>query len=273
MRLIAVLALLVPGLIGALERLILPSVELHHPVWTQRSETSARRLDHGAWNAFLSKYVSTDAAGVNRVAYAQVTEADRRALDAYLARLQESDPRKLNGPEQLAFWINLYNAATVDLVLEHYPVDSIRDITFDIFDIGPWSERFLRVLEHPLSLFDIEHRIIRAVWDEPRIHYALNCAAVGCPNLAKRAWRGATLESDLARAERAYVNDPRGVRLDADELVLSKVWFWFREDFGPDEAAVLERLRRIAEGRAAAALAGRREVDAYAYDWALNAAE
>ncbi len=269
MRLLAILALM-PFILGALERAAIPDVELEHPVWRERDGASSETVDHGAWDAFLARYRSVDAAGVARVDYAAVTPEDDAALDAYLAALQATDTRRLAGPEQLAYWINLYNAATVDLVLAHYPVESIREIEGGLFDTGPWDEEVATVLDRPLSLNDIEHRIIRAVWDEPRIHYAVNCAAVGCPDLAPEAYRGERLEDQLAAAERAYVNDPRGVRLEDGDLVLSKIWFWFREDFGPDEAAVLARLRGVAEGRAAEALAGRDSVDTYAYDWALN---
>ncbi len=274
MRLLALIALmpgLVPMILGALERAAIPSVELEHPVWEERDASSSATVDHAAWDAFLARYRSVDGAGMARVDYAAVTPADDAALDAYVDALEATDTRALAGPEQLAFWINLYNAATVDLVLQHYPVDSIREIEGGFFDTGPWDEEVATVLGRTLSLNDIEHRIIRAVWNEPRIHYAVNCAAVGCPDLGPEAYRGDRLEAQLAAAERLYVNDPRGVRLEGDELVLSKIFFWFRKDFGPDEAAVLERLRPVAEGRAAAALAGRTRVDSYAYDWALNA--
>ncbi|MEM8697922.1 MAG: DUF547 domain-containing protein, partial [Pseudomonadota bacterium] len=103
-----------------------------------------------------------------------------------------------------------------------------------------------------------------------RIHYAVNCAAIACPNLATRAWQGASLEADLTAAERSYVNDPRGVRIEGGKVILSSIYNWFRDDFGASEADVLTRLAKVAEGGLAAELTGRRAVDDYAYDWALN---
>ncbi len=269
MQTLALLAGLVPAVLGSLERLAIPSVELEHPIWEEHAAAGAT-VDHDAWDAFLAEFVVTDAAGVARVRYGAVDAAANAAVDGYLATLQAVDPRTLGRDEQLAYWINLYNAATVDIVLAHYPVESIREIEGGLFDTGPWDEELVTVLGRTLSLNDIEHGIIRAVWSEPRIHYAVNCAAVGCPNLGAEAYRGDRLEAQLAAAERAYVNDPRGVRLEGDALVLSKIYFWFREDFGDDEAAVLRAIAPAAEGRAAAALAGRTEPDRYEYDWALN---
>ncbi|MFY2824440.1 DUF547 domain-containing protein [Ruegeria sp. MALMAid1280] len=133
-----------------------------------------------------------------------------------------------------------YNAMTVDVILENYPVASIRDIKDGPISIGLWSRPLVQVSGQMLTLNDIELRIIRPTFNEPRIHYALNCAAVRCPNLMNRAWQVKTLERDFAAAERAYVNDPRGVRFDArGRLILSKIYTWFREDFGANEQAVL----------------------------------
>jgi len=264
---------LVPAVLGTLERLGLPRVELEHQVWTSRNDASTAVIDHGAWDRFLAAYAAEDEAGVVRVAYGAVTPEDRAALADYIAGLAAVDLPAYAGPEQLAYWINLYNALTVMTVIEAYPVESIREIGGGLLGSGPWGEERVRVMGRPLSLDDIEHRIIRPVWREPRIHYAVNCAAVGCPDLGLSAYTGAGLDAELDAAERAYVNDPRGVRIEARELVLSKIWFWFQEDFGPSEGAVMERIRPLAEGRAAEALAGRTAPARYDYDWALNDAK
>jgi hypothetical protein len=231
----------------------------------------SERVDHDGWDRFLETYVSTDAAGVNRVAYGRVTPADRAALGAYLDRLGRIPVERLARPEQLAFWVNLYNARTVALVLEHYPVTSIRDIRFGLFDTGPWSEALLEVRGRKLSLNDIEHGILRPIWQDLRIHYVLNCAALGCPNLGGSAYRGVTIEQRMDAAARAYINHPRAVRFDPDgELIASKIYAWFEEDFGGSPGAVLAHLRCYAEPDLAARLAGRERIDDYAYDWSLN---
>lgn len=255
---------------ASLERLFAPDAELEHQIWTQHSTGSTLTVDHAAWDGFLTRYLREGADGINRVAYGDVADADVTAVEAYLDRLQAVDPTQLDRPEQLAYWINLYNAQTVQLILANRPVGSIRDLGEGLFAIGPWDEKLVTVKGRALSLNDIEHGIVRPVFDEPRIHYALNCAALSCPNLGAKAYRGATLEQALAKAERAYVNDPRGVRMVNGQLVLSSIYNWFREDFGASEADVIARLSRYAAGDAKAALAGRSKVDRYEYDWSLN---
>ena len=254
-----------------IERAFLPEVELHDPRWTEMAETQEITLDHSAWDAFLSNYVTTDSEGINRVAYAAVTAEDRAALENYLASLQGTAVAKLTRDQQLAFWINLYNAQTVALILDHYPVESIRDINDGLFSPGPWDMPLMRIDGMELSLNDVEHRIIRPIFEEPRIHYALNCAATACPNLADKAWRAEGLDARFDEAELAYINDPRGVRITSDgKLILSKIYGWFQEDFGDSEKAVIDRLAGIAPPEMAAELKGRTRVDEYDYDWALN---
>lgn len=257
---------------ASVERLALPTAApLENAALTRTASPPGERVDHRDWSAFLNRYVTPDAQGVNRVAYGQVSPADRARLDGYLTRLQSVDPASLTRDQQLAYWINLYNALTVDLILENYPVASIRDITDGAFSFGPWDRPLTMVAGQTLTLNEIEHRIIRPTFDEPRIHYALNCAAVGCPNLMNRAWQAKTLERDLATAEHAYVNDPRGVRFDArGRLVLSKIYIWFREDFGVNEKAVIAYLETAAEPELRARLVETPRVSAYEYNWALN---
>ncbi len=257
---------------ASVERLALPAAApLPDTALTQTAPQPGERIDHRDWSAFLGRYVSQDAQGVNRVDYGQVTQSDRARLDAYLAELQTVIPGRLTRDQQLAYWINLYNALTVDLILENYPVASIRDINDGAFSFGPWDRPLAQVGGQTLTLNDIEHRIIRPTFKEPRIHYALNCAAVGCPNLMDRAWQANTLERDFAAAEAAYVNDPRGVRFDdRNRLILSKIYIWFREDFGPNEKAVVASLEPAAQPPLRSRLQDAPRVSAYDYDWALN---
>ncbi len=271
-KLLIVLLLPLLAACASVERLALPPAEaLPGNALTRSAPPPGQRVDHSDWSAFLSRYVAPDAQGVNRVAYASVTASDRDRLEGYLGQLQSVDPARLTRDQQLAYWINLYNALTVDVVLEAYPVDSIRDITDGPLSFGPWDRPLATVAGQRLTLNDIEHRIIRPGFDEPRIHYALNCAAVGCPNLMDRAWEARTLEQDLAAAERAYINEPRGVRFDdRGGLILSKIYIWFREDFGANEQDVLTYIQTAAAPELRARLQEVRRVKAYRYDWALN---
>lgn len=271
-RALAIVAtgLLVSGFIQ-LERLAIPDAELTDPAWARHDPDSSQRVDHSAWDRFLAAYVTTDAVGVNRVAYGDVSPTDRQALDTYLEQLSATPVHRLARPEQLAFWVNLYNARTVALVLDHHPIESIRDIKFGLFSIGPWNEPLLEVAGRRLSLNDIEHGIIRPIWADERVHFVLNCAATGCPNLGAHAYTGPGIDTSLDAAARAYVNDPRGVRFDSRErLIVSKIFAWFEEDFGGSTATVLSFLRRYAEPDLAERLQGQSEIDDYTYDWSLN---
>lgn len=257
---------------ATIERAALPAPTLLAPVWTAVATETTIEVDHAPWDAFLATYVAPDSQGVNRVDYAGVTAADRAKLVGYIQSLEAIDPARLTRDQQLAYWINLYNAATVRIILHAFPVASIRDITDGALSIGPWDRPVAIIGGRTVTLNDIEHRIIRPIYEEPRIHYALNCAATGCPNLRLEAWRATGLAEALDDAERRYVNDPRGLTIDASgRLTASKIFIWFQEDFGPDDTAVLARLRAVAAPKLREALDGRTRIDAYAYDWSLNA--
>ena len=248
-----------------------PEAELW-PRWAAHDPASNRVLDHTAWNRFLAAYVAGDQEGVNRVAYGRVSARDRAILESYIQGLQAVPVSRLNRAEQLAFWINLYNAATVRVILDRYPVESIRDIRISpgLFSVGPWGRKLVTVEGEELSLDDIEHRILRPIWRDPRIHYAVNCAAVGCPNLATTAYTGAQVDDMLTAAARAYINSPRGARLEPEGLVVSSIYDWYEEDFGGSGAGVLDHLREYAAPTLARRLEGVRRIAGYRYDWSLN---
>ncbi|MFW5833453.1 MAG: DUF547 domain-containing protein [Pseudomonadota bacterium] len=271
-----ILALTVLMLAGCarFERIFVPDARLVDERWLRKAEPPGQQIDHAAWDAFLARYLTTDAAGVNRLAYGAVTAADREQLEHYLQDLQRVAPADLTRDQQLAYWINLYNAATVRLVLDAYPVDSIRRLGDGPLTFGPWDRKVVVVDGVALGLNEIEHDIVRPVFDEPAVHMALNCAAVGCPNLQATAWRAHGIDRRLAAAERAYVNDPRGVRVHADgRLILSKIYIWFQEDFGTDQRAVLRHVASFAEPPLREEIERRTHVDGYAYDWSLNDAD
>ncbi|MFN7193460.1 MAG: DUF547 domain-containing protein [Rhodospirillales bacterium] len=242
--------------------------------WRAHDATSTQSIDHAQWSRLLATYRSEGKDGIARFAYGSVSVADRAALQAYLAALQAVAPRTLSRPQQKAYWINLYNAATVETILTRYPVASIRDIRTSpgLFAVGPWGAKILRVENQALSLDDIEHRILRPLWQDPRIHYALNCAALGCPNLDAEAFEADRLDTQLDAAARRFVASPRGVRVGPRGLVLSSIYDWFKEDFGADEAGLRAHLLGYATAETRAALERGAPIASYSYDWALNAA-
>jgi hypothetical protein len=268
----ATLMLAVSAMPAAAPALAGPEAELWQR-WTAHDPSSDRRVDHDAWGALLSVLSREGPDGVRRVDYGAITGETRTKLDRYLETLQAVPVSQLARAEQFAYWVNLYNALTVQVIAEHYPVDSIRDIDISPgwFSNGPWGAELVTVEGAALSLDDIEHRILRPIWQDPRIHYAVNCASIGCPDLAPDPWTSEGLDARLDAAARAYVNHPRGARVEDDGgLVVSKIYSWFIEDFGGSEVGVLDHLRRHADTDLAAALAGRDGFDGTAYDWSLN---
>jgi hypothetical protein len=242
-------------------------------VFNQRDNDSAMTVDHSLWAGILSAYVKPSPDGINRFAYAKVTKAARKDLKAYLAALSKTAVSKLNEKEQRAFWANLYNALTIEVILDHYPVKSIRDISISpgLFAIGPWGKKLIEVEGRSLSLDDIEHRILRKVWKDPRVHYSVNCASIGCPNLPAEPFTGAKLEKLLDDGARAYVNHPRGVSVAANgRVTASSIYDWFSEDFGSSDANVLAHLRKYADKSLLEKLNAARSISSYAYDWSLN---
>lgn len=236
------------------------------PVFAIFDAKSADAVDHGAWTDFLSAYVVAGGDGVARVRYPAVAPEHRAALNAYIASLEAIDPAKLSRAEQLAFWINLYNAATVRIILDRPGVSSIRSIR------NPWGTPVAEISGRALTLNNIEHGILRPVFKDARIHYAVNCASVGCPDLARAAYSSANIEAELDAAARRYVNHPRGVSVDKGRVVASNIYSWYAADFGGAETAILDHIRRYADRPLLEALDGARNIAAYRYDWALNAA-
>ena len=219
--------------------------------WDASDETSVERIDHGAWQDLLDAHVAPDEAGVNLVDYEalQANAGDAAKLAGYLDYLQGLDPRHYSRVEQMAYWINFYNALTVKVVLDGYPVDTIRDIHEGVVPYtGPWDDVHAKIAGEDLTLNDMEHGILRPIWQDRRIHYAVNCAAYGCPHLLDTAFTAENTEDLLDAGARDYVNNPRGVDVVDDEfIVISSIYDWYAEDFGNTEETVVQHLIEYAE--------------------------
>ncbi|ADM08493.1 hypothetical protein PB2503_02072 [Parvularcula bermudensis HTCC2503] len=235
------------------------------------ASVSAMSEINAPYASFLSRYISMED-GIALVEYGAVTAADHQVLKTYIADLAGLSPSTFSRDEALAYWFNLYNAKTLDIVLDHYPVTSIKDIGRSFTNPlgGPWKQKVVTVEGRKLSLDNIEHDTVRATYDEPRVHYAFNCASIGCPNLKSSPWTAETLDTDLDSAARAYIAHPRGLRIEDGEVTASSIYKWFQEDFGGSEDGVLDHVRAYATGAKAEALSDVTDIDDYAYDWSLN---
>lgn len=242
--------------------------------WDRHDAASTATVSHAAWDKFLKNYLSMRD-NIALLNYGGVSAADQKALAAYVHMLAQIKVRSLNLDEQRAFWINLYNALTVKSVLDAYPVASIRDInpdggSFSFFSAGPWDAKLLAIEGEKISLNDIEHRILRPIWRDPRLHYAVNCASLGCPNLAARAYTAANTEQLLNDGAAAYINHRRGVSLENGKLKVSSIYSWFGEDFGGDDAGIIAHLQQHAAPELRAQLAKIVRISGHDYDWSLN---
>jgi hypothetical protein len=220
---------------------------------------AAAEFDHSAWDRVLSRAVN-DRGEVDYLSIAR----DRRDLDRYLDALRAASPDSLpalfpSRNHAMAYWINAYNAFVTAGVARRFPLASVRD-----------AGRFFKLKEYnaggrAVSLDDIEHGILRARFKDSRIHFAIVCASLGCPWLARDPYTGPDLDSQLDRATRAFLDDPRNLAIDParNQITLSKIFEWYAGDFG-GPAAVLDFIRRYRD-------IGRPRVRYRPYDWRLNA--
>ncbi|MEL6298437.1 MAG: DUF547 domain-containing protein [Pseudomonadota bacterium] len=271
---------LVAGALAAVAISAAPARANVTEAFSAHSAGSEVTVDHSAWTELLQKYVKPTESGLNRVDYGGFKSGGHKALKAYVAKLEGVDPTKLDRAEQFAFWANLYNAKTIDVVLDAYPVKSIREIQIGGGLLGflkksagaggPWKAEIMKVNGQALSLDNVEHDIMRKVFNDPRVHYAVNCASIGCPNLQTKAFTGATLEEQLDAGAKAFVNSPRGFRSEDGAITASSIYSWFQVDFGGTEAGVLAHAMKYATDETKKMLSGKTDIASFKYDWALN---
>ncbi len=252
-------------LAGCLSKASVRPVESDGPV------ASPTAFDHSTFDALLREVV--DERGF--VDYAALAE-DPSALDGYLRRLAATDPSALGDDDRLAFWLNTYNAYTLKLIVDNYPVGSIRDVVGGVFIPlvnSPFKVEFVVVGGETMTLDDVEHGTIREQFAEPRIHFALVCAAQSCPPLRPEAYTGDRLDAQLDDQARRFLHNPDKNRVPADDdsVELSKIFDWFKGDFGDSDAAVQAFIAPYFDGDVRAKLEqGAYDVEFTGYDWSLN---
>lgn len=225
--------------------------------------TTHAAVDHTLFGELLDRYLSG-----GRVDYQGFKKEEAR-LDAYLEMLETVDIDALSKDEQFAFYTNAYNAWTIKLILTGYPgVTSIKDLGSLLR--SPWKKKIVRLKSGVVTLDNVEHDILRPRFKDPRVHFAINCAAASCPPLYPEPFTGAELNRQLEDATRSFINDPAQYRLEGDKLYVSRIFKWFGEDFDND---LLSFFIQYADGDLKAALSDRSgDIDvAYLdYDWSLN---
>lgn len=189
---------------------------------------SQKAPSHQQWDKLVKQYVNTNGL-VNYKGF----QKDKAELDAYLKTLSANPPLgSWSKNEQKAYWINAYNAFTISLILQNYPVKSIKDIAGNIYKINtPWDIKFINIGGKKYDLNNIEHRELRRGFNDARIHFALVCASISCPRLRNEAYTAAKLDAQLEEAGREFLNDKSKNRVAADKAELSKYFDWYKGDF------------------------------------------
>ncbi len=224
-------------------------------------------------------------AGVDNTLYAEVLNlyvkdglvdytglsAHRENLDVYLDKLGDLNPDEISRKEQLAFYLNLYNASTLKLIVDHYPLESIKDL--GSFFSSPWKKKIVKLRGKLVTLDHIEHDIVRPEFKDARVHFALNCSAMSCPQLLGVPYEAETLDAQLEQVTIAFINDGKNNYLDEKALYVSKIFDWFSEDF-PDDLVgwVTEYARGDLKNELLRQKTGNRKIPVQflMYDWSLN---
>jgi len=235
------------------------------------ADATVRGIDLVRYAAALERHtVATSDVVGTRVDYRGLAnDADWRRVST---SVREARPSRLDRQGQVAFWVNAYNILTIDLILQHYPIESIRDIGSFLFPV--WNVEVATIEGKAISLGEIEHEILRAM-DDPRIHGAIVCASTSCPPLARTPFRAETIDADLDAAMRRWLSIPeKGYSIDHDagRLHVSKVFDWFDDDF-EITGGVRATIARYADAEDAAWLRGpgqRVRIRYLDYDWTLN---
>lgn len=215
---------------------------------------SAVELDHSIWNSLLQKHVHKN----GLVDYKGFKE-DRKKLGEYLKMLSDQKPDdSWSVSELLAYYINLYNAYTVDLILRNYPIESIKDIQ------GAWTKAFVKVGDTKISLGGLENSILRKM-NEPRIHFAINCASISCPKLMNEAYTAENIEKQLEKATREFINSDKN-EISPNSAKLSSLFDWYKGDYTENGMSLIEYINQYSETK----IKPGAKISYKEYNWKLN---
>ncbi|HRX00247.1 MAG TPA: DUF547 domain-containing protein [Cyclobacteriaceae bacterium] len=218
--------------------------------------------DHKVFSELLTKYVSKD----GKVNYTGFID-DRELFQRYLNSLSQNPPTKSwTANQRKAYWINAYNAFTIKLIVDNYPVKSIKDLGGWIYKVNTaWDIRFIKIGTETLDLNNIEHEKLRREFDDPRIHFAIVCASKSCPKLMNEAYVAEKLEEQLDQAGRSFLNDPSRNKISRNNVELSSIFKWYKGDF-TKKTTLIEFVNRFTTQKISRDAA----IGYLDYDWSLN---
>lgn len=226
---------------------------------------------HSAWNSVLKNFVVVKGAS-SQVRYKALKESPQILLQ-YLSQLESVNKTQFTSwsdSQKMAFWINAYNAYTLKLIIDHYPVKSIKDT--GRFFSSPWKKEFFKLFNENFYLDKIEHEILRKQFQEPRIHFAVNCASIGCPALRAEAYTADKLNAQLQEQGQIFLQDStrNWVQPDKKQVHLSPIFKWFKEDFGSQPSRVIEFVKPYMRGEIRSLDLSQYSLEYSDYDWSLN---
>ena len=220
-------------------------------------------VDHSTYAALLMKYVDQ-----GNVDY-QSFKMEEAKLDQYLSVLEKTTTKNLSRDEQFAFYVNAYNAWTIKLILSGYPgIKSIKEL--GSFIKSPWQKKICRIDGDVITLDNIEHNILRPRFKDPRVHFAINCAALSCPPLRSEPYLGSALDRQLDDAASAFINNPKRNYLSGNTLYVSKIFKWFAEDFNDDVIGFFLKYSKEDMKKELESKKGNIKIKYLHYDWSLN---
>lgn len=238
---------------------------LLHSCAVDKVDSDSRPIKHDLFTEILQEYVDSN----GMVDYGRLQQ-DSAKFNVYLDLLSENHPndKHWTKSEQLAYWINAYNAFTLQLIVRNYPITSIKDITPVTlpFVVSPWDVKFINIEGREYDLNQIEHGIIRAQFDQPMIHFGLVCAAKGCPKLRTEAYTAEEVDAQLAEQASDFVNDQMKNLTGSPNPKVSKIFRWYKGDF-TDSSSLAEYLNSISDD----SIASDADIDYLDYNWELNA--
>lgn len=233
--------------------------------WDDREESSNLKVDYSAWNEILEKYVvEGNSPDINRFNYAEVTEGDRVKLGSFLNYLQSMEPRQLNSLEQKAYWLNLFNAALIKEVIDKKVKRTVRALGSRL-----WRGNKLDISTQKTSLDDIEHGVLRPIFKDPRIHFSIVGGSVGSGEIQATAFTATNVEQMLEENAVKFINHPRGVLIENDEITISTIFKWYKTDFGENADEVRQYLLTYLEDDKKTVFESIQKMR-YDYDWSIN---